>query len=119
LTARAKGSKVSDLGKENHGRRRDRGNGVALRNTKERGAEGKEGVLSVGERGKVTFANIQKFEFSILLLNGEKSPKHHGEMIAFMRQCKPDIPTSLIVPKGTNFCTATTLSFSIKPSWTS
>ena len=47
-----------------------------------------------GERGKFSCADIQKFNFPILLLNGEKSPKLYGDMIAAMRQCKPDIPAS-------------------------
>ena len=55
-----------------------------------------------GERGEVSCADIQKFNFPILLLNGERSPKHFGEMSAALRQCKPDIPAPLIVPKGTH-----------------
>jgi pimeloyl-ACP methyl ester carboxylesterase len=56
-----------------------------------------------GERGKFSCANIQKFNFPILLLTGERSPKLYGEeMIAVMRQCKPDIPAPLIVPNGTH-----------------
>ena len=53
-----------------------------------------------GERPKVTCADIQKFNFPILLLNGERSPKRYGEMFAAMRQCKPDIPAPLIVPNA-------------------
>jgi pimeloyl-ACP methyl ester carboxylesterase len=55
-----------------------------------------------GERGEVSCADIQKFSFPILLLNGERSPKLYGEMITVLRQCKPDIPAPLIVPKGTH-----------------
>jgi pimeloyl-ACP methyl ester carboxylesterase len=55
-----------------------------------------------GERGKFSCADIQKFNFPILLLNGERSPKLYEEMIAVMRQCKPDIPAPLIVPKATH-----------------
>lgn len=55
-----------------------------------------------GERGKFSCADIQKFDFPVLLLTGERSPKLYGEMIAVMRQCKPDIPAPLIVPKGTH-----------------
>ena len=57
---------------------------------------------SIGERGKFTCADIQKLNFPILLLNGEKSPKLFGEYIAAMRQCKPDIPAPLIVPNATH-----------------
>jgi esterase len=55
-----------------------------------------------GERPKVTCADIQKFNFPILLLNGERSPKRYGEMFAAMRQCKPDIPAPVIVPNCTH-----------------
>jgi len=55
-----------------------------------------------GERGKFSCADIQKFNFPVLLLNGERSPELYGKMIAVMRQCKPDIPAPLIVPKGTH-----------------
>ena len=53
-----------------------------------------------GERGNISCGDIQKFTFPILLLNGEKSPKLYGEMFTIMRQCKPDIPAPLIVPKA-------------------
>ena len=55
-----------------------------------------------GERGNISCADIQKFNFPVLLLNGEKSPKLYGEMFTIMMQCKPDIPAPLIVPKGTH-----------------
>ena len=54
----------------------------------------------IGERGKFSCADIQKFNFPILLLNGQKSPKLYGEFIAAMRQCKLDIPAPLIVPNA-------------------
>ena len=38
--------------------------------------------------GTITCAQIQKFDFPILLLNGERSPKRYGEMFAAMRKCK-------------------------------
>ena len=53
-----------------------------------------------GERGKLSCPDIQKFNFPVLLLNGEKSPKLYGEMFTIMRQCKPDIPAPLIVPNA-------------------
>jgi esterase len=53
-----------------------------------------------GERGNISCADIQKFNFPILLLSGEKSPKLYGEMFTIMRQCKPDIPAPLIVPNA-------------------
>ena len=55
-----------------------------------------------GGRSKVSCADIQKFTFPILLLNGERSPKRYNVMIGAMKQCKPDIPAPLIVPNGTH-----------------
>jgi len=52
------------------------------------------------ERPKVSCADIQKFNFPILPLNGERSPKVYGQTYDSMRQCKPDIPASLIVPQA-------------------
>jgi pimeloyl-ACP methyl ester carboxylesterase len=70
-------------------------------------ARGKQNILDnvgtltdIGERGKFTCSEIQKFNFPILLLNGEKSPKLYGGMFTIMRQCKPDIPAPLIVPNA-------------------
>ena len=57
-------------------------------------------LTDIGERGNFSCADIQKFNFPILLLNGEKSPRLFGEYIAAMRQCKPDIPASVIVPNA-------------------
>ncbi len=52
--------------------------------------------------GKASCADIQKFNFPVLLLNGERSPKIYGEMTGATRQCKPDISAPLIVPNGTH-----------------
>jgi pimeloyl-ACP methyl ester carboxylesterase len=57
-------------------------------------------LTDIGERGKFTCADIQKFNFPILVLTGEKSPKLYGEFIAAMRQCNPNIPAPLIVPNA-------------------
>jgi len=57
-------------------------------------------LTDIGERGKFTCADIQRFNFPILLLNGEKSPKLFGEYIATMRQCNPNIPAQIIVPNA-------------------
>jgi len=53
-----------------------------------------------GERGNFSCADIQKFNFPILLLSGERSPKLYAEFNAVLRQCKPDIPAPLIIPNG-------------------
>ena len=57
-------------------------------------------LTDIGERGKFSCADIQKLNFPILLLNGEKSPKLFGEYMSAMRQCKPEIPAALIVPNA-------------------
>ena len=53
-----------------------------------------------GERGKFSCADIQKFNFPILLLNAGRGEKLYSEMNAAMRQCKPDIPAPIIVPNA-------------------
>jgi pimeloyl-ACP methyl ester carboxylesterase len=57
-------------------------------------------LTDIGERGKFSCADIQKLNFPILSLNGEKSPKLFGEYIAAMRQCKPGIAAPIIVPNA-------------------
>jgi esterase len=57
---------------------------------------------NIGGNPKISCADIQKFNFPILLVTGERSPKIYGEMTGAMRQCKPDIPAPLIVPNGTH-----------------
>jgi len=52
------------------------------------------------ERPKMNCADIQKFNFPVLLLTGERSPKRYGETYGAMRQCKPDIPAPVIVPNA-------------------
>jgi esterase len=73
-------------------------------------AEGKRTILeNIGTAavsvamGKVSCTDIQKLNFPVLLLNGERSPKRYGGMFAAMRQCKPDISAPLIVPNSTHF----------------
>ncbi len=55
-----------------------------------------------GERPKVSCSDIQKFNFPVLLLNGERSPKRFAEGNAALRQCKPDIPAPIIVPNASH-----------------
>jgi pimeloyl-ACP methyl ester carboxylesterase len=56
-----------------------------------------------GERGKLTCADIKKFNFPILLMDGKKNMKLYGEMINVMRQCKPDIPPPVVSPNGGHY----------------
>ena len=56
-----------------------------------------------GERGKLSCADIQKFNFPVLLLDGKKDAKRFVDMMTAIRQCKPDIPTPIIVPNGGHY----------------
>jgi len=56
-------------------------------------------VADTGERPPTTCAQIQKFDFPILLLNGERSPKRYGEMFAAMRKCK-SIAEPILIPNA-------------------
>ena len=53
-----------------------------------------------GDRGKFNCADIQKFNFPILLLNAMQGQKLYSDMNVAMRQCKPDIPAPIIVPNA-------------------
>jgi esterase len=68
------------------------------------------GTIS-GERGNISCVDIKKFNFPILLLTGEQSPKIYAEIITVLRQCKPDIPAPIIVPKGTHSMHASNPTF--------
>lgn len=79
-------------------------------------AEAKQRVLDnvgtlvpIDERPRINCEDIQKFNFPVLLLNGERSPKRYGVMYAAMRQCKPDIPAPIIVPNATHTMHGATL----------
>ncbi len=54
------------------------------------------------ERPEFSCSDIQKFNFPILPITGERSSKRYGMMIDAMRQCKPDIPGTVIVPNATH-----------------
>ena len=60
-------------------------------------------AVESGERGKLTCADIQKFNFPILVMDGKKDAKLYGDMMIALRQCKPDIPTPIIVPNGGHY----------------
>jgi len=49
------------------------------------------------DRPPTTCAQIQRFDFSILLLNGERSTKNYAAMYASMRQCK-SIAEPIVIP---------------------
>jgi pimeloyl-ACP methyl ester carboxylesterase len=50
-------------------------------------------------RPVTTCEEIAKFDFPILLLNGERSPKRYGLMFAEMRKCK-EIAEPLVIPNA-------------------
>ena len=56
------------------------------------------GVIVEG-RPQLTCDDIGKFDFPILLINGEKSPKRYPEMFAAMRRCR-SIPEPVVMPKA-------------------
>jgi len=51
------------------------------------------------DRPPTTCAQIQKFDFPILLLNGERSPKNYAAMYAAMRTCRP-IAEPIVIPNA-------------------
>ena len=50
-------------------------------------------------RPVTTCEQIRKFDFPVLLLTGERSPKRYGEMFAAMRRCK-NIAASVVIPNA-------------------
>ena len=56
-------------------------------------------ALTPEGRPVTTCAEISKFNFPILLLNGERSPKRYGAMYQAMRKCK-DIPEPVVIPNA-------------------
>jgi esterase len=56
-------------------------------------------LADTGERLPTTCAQIQKFDFPILLLNGERSPKRYGEMFKAMRNCK-NLAEPILIPNA-------------------
>jgi esterase len=57
-------------------------------------------VGDTGQRPPTTCEQIKSFGFPILLLNGERSPKRYGEMMAAMRSCERDIPAPVVIPNA-------------------
>ena len=56
-------------------------------------------ALVVDGRPVTTCEQIAKFDFPILLLTGERSPKRYGEMYAAMRKCK-NIAEPTVIPNA-------------------
>ena len=64
-----------------------------------------------GERGNISCDDILKFNFSILLLNGEKSRKHYADIYKEIRKCRSDLPEPIVVPNATHIIHATNPEF--------
>ena len=64
-----------------------------------------------GERGNISCDDILKFNFSILLLNGEKSPKHYADIYKELRKCRSDLPEPIVVPNATHIIHGTNPEF--------
>jgi esterase len=56
-------------------------------------------LADTGERPSTTCAQVQKFDFPILLLTGERSPKRYGEMLKAMRNCK-NLSEPILIPNA-------------------
>ena len=50
-------------------------------------------------RPSTTCADLQRFDFPVLLLNGEKSPKRYALLYAEMRKCK-SFPEPIVIPNA-------------------
>ncbi len=53
-----------------------------------------------GDRPVTSCAQVATFEFPVLLLTGERSPKRYGEMFAAMRACNPSISAPVVIPRA-------------------
>ncbi|MDT8420102.1 MAG: alpha/beta hydrolase, partial [Desulfuromonadales bacterium] len=62
-------------------------------------------------RGHITCGDISKFNFPVLLLNGEKSPKHYAYIYKELRKCRSDLPEPVVVPNATHIIHATNPEF--------
>lgn len=53
-----------------------------------------------GERGNVTCTDIAKFNFPVLTLTGERSPKRYPEAFAAAHRCNAAIPAPVVIPNA-------------------
>ncbi|WP_342111019.1 alpha/beta hydrolase [Methylobacterium sp. SI9] len=53
-----------------------------------------------GERGNITCADIAKFDFPVLTLTGERSPKRYAEAFAAAHRCNAAIPAPIVIPNA-------------------
>ena len=53
-----------------------------------------------GERGAITCADIAKFDFPILTLTGERSPKRYPQSFAAAQGCNAKVPAPIVIPNA-------------------
>lgn len=53
-----------------------------------------------GERGNITCADIAKFNFPVLTLTGERSPKRYAEAFAAAHRCNAGVPAPIVIPNS-------------------
>ena len=53
-----------------------------------------------GERGNITCANIAKFDFPVLTLTGERSPKRYAEAFAAAHRCNAAVSAPIVIPNA-------------------
>ena len=59
-------------------------------------------AVDTGERPPTSCSQIEKFDFPILLVNGERSPKRYSEMFSAMRACKELIPAPVVIARASH-----------------
>jgi len=57
-------------------------------------------ALSEKSRPLTSCDDVRKFNFPILLITAEKSPKKYEFFFNEMRKCRPDLPPSLVIPNA-------------------
>ena len=75
---------------------------------------------ALGEKGRPLTSrdDVKKFDFPILLITADKSPKKYEFFYNEMRKCRNDLPPSIVIPNAGHPRTWTIQRPSIEPSWT-
>jgi pimeloyl-ACP methyl ester carboxylesterase len=57
---------------------------------------------ALGDKGRplTSCADVKKFDFPVLLMTAEKSPKNFEFFYNEMRKCRDDLPASLVIPNA-------------------
>jgi pimeloyl-ACP methyl ester carboxylesterase len=56
-------------------------------------------AMQMGAAPATSCEQVAKFDFPILLVHGERSPKNFSAMSAAMRKCK-DVPEPIVIPNA-------------------